>query len=187
MVLEQMLHSGDEWNGGCTHRVADGVSGGDRSSDASAPAGRAAPISTGNRIGGRQLAVSGATFTSVNPARPSEVVAVLPDSPASDVDDAVAAAADAQRAWAEVPIPARAELIAAAADVLAARKAELAHLVSREAGKVLVEAGGDVQEAVDMGRLRRRPGPRPRSARRCRPSSPTSWPGPPATPSASSG
>ena len=133
--------------------VADGVSGGDRSSDASAPAGRAAPISTGNRIGGRQLAVSGATFTSVNPARPSEVVAVLPDSPSSAIDDAVAAAADAQRAWAEVPIPARAELIAAAADVVAARKAELAHLVSREAGKVLVEAGGDVQEAVDMGRF----------------------------------
>jgi aldehyde dehydrogenase (NAD+) len=34
--------------------------------------------------------------------------------------------------------------------VLGERKAELARLVSREAGKVLVEAGGDVQEAMDM-------------------------------------
>ena len=72
------------------------------------------------------------------------------DSPASDVDDAVAAATDAQRAWAEVPVPARAEVIAAVGDVVAERKAELANLVSREAGKILVEAGGDVQEAIDM-------------------------------------
>ena len=34
--------------------------------------------------------------------------------------------------------------------MLAERKAELSHLVGREAGKVLVEAGGDVQEAIDM-------------------------------------
>ena len=50
-------------------------------------------------------------------------------------------------------MPARAELIAAAADVIAARKDELPRLVAREAGKILVEAGGDVQEAVDMGRF----------------------------------
>jgi aldehyde dehydrogenase (NAD+) len=81
------------------------------------------------------------------------VIATLPDSSADVVDDAVAAAAEAQRSWSEVPVPARAEMIAAAADVLASRKADLAHLVATEAGKVLVEAGGDVQEAVDMGRF----------------------------------
>ncbi|HZA81076.1 MAG TPA: aldehyde dehydrogenase family protein, partial [Actinomycetes bacterium] len=52
--------------------------------------------------------------------------------------------------WARVPIPARAEVVARAGDVLRRRKAELAGLVSRECGKILVEAGGDVQEAVDM-------------------------------------
>jgi aldehyde dehydrogenase (NAD+) len=108
-------------------------------------------VRVGNRIGGRLVDQAGASFDSVNPARPDEVVATLPDSPAEAVDDAVAAAAEAQRSWAEVPIPARAELIAAAAEVVAARKTELATLVSREAGKVLIEAGGDVQEAVDMG------------------------------------
>ena len=110
-------------------------------------------VRVGNRIGGTVVDSGNAWFDSVNPARPAEVLASLPDSSAAVVDEAVAAAADAQRSWAEVPIPARAELIAAAAEVLAERKAELALLVSREAGKVLVEAGGDVQEAVDMGRF----------------------------------
>src|SRR3954470_14259183 len=90
------------------------------------------------------------TFASVNPARPTEVVTTCTVADAAAVDDAVTAASDAQRAWAELPIPARAAVIARAGAVLAERKAELSRLVSREVGKVLVEAGGDVQEAVDM-------------------------------------
>lgn len=90
------------------------------------------------------------SFRSTNPARPAEVVAELPSHTASDVDDAVAAAADAQREWARRPVPERAEAIAAAGAVLTSRKAELAELVGREAGKIRVEAGGEVQEAIDM-------------------------------------
>src|SRR5688572_29967833 len=92
------------------------------------------------------------TFHSVNPARPAEVLGELEAAGADDVDRAVERAAAAQREWAEVPTPARAELIAAAAEELANRKAELSRLVAREAGKILIEAGGDVQEAIDMGR-----------------------------------
>jgi acyl-CoA reductase-like NAD-dependent aldehyde dehydrogenase len=91
-----------------------------------------------------------ATFRSVNPARPDDVVGEYPLHAAADVDAAVARAAEAQRVWARLPVPARADLIAAAGNVLARDKAALTALVSREAGKVLVEAGGDVQEAVDM-------------------------------------
>jgi acyl-CoA reductase-like NAD-dependent aldehyde dehydrogenase len=90
------------------------------------------------------------TFDSVNPARPGEVVGTFVRGDAAAVERAVAAAAEAQRAWAAVPAPARAELIAECGRVLAARKAELARLVSREVGKIVAEAGGDVQEAVDM-------------------------------------
>jgi acyl-CoA reductase-like NAD-dependent aldehyde dehydrogenase len=91
-----------------------------------------------------------ATFRSVNPARPDDVVGEYPAHTPADVDAAVARAAAAQRAWARTPVPARADVIAAAGDVIARDKAALTALVSREAGKVLVEAGGDVQEAVDM-------------------------------------
>ena len=90
------------------------------------------------------------TFSSVNPARPDDVVGEYPIHGAADVDAAVARAAAAQRDWARRPAPARADVIAAAGRVLARDKEALTALVSREAGKVLVEAGGDVQEAVDM-------------------------------------
>jgi alpha-ketoglutaric semialdehyde dehydrogenase len=92
-------------------------------------------------------------FDSVNPARPAEVVGTYPEMGGEEVDAAVAAAAAAQRSWARVPVPARGEIIAAAGDVLERRKQELSRLVAREAGKILVEAGGDVQEAIDMARF----------------------------------
>jgi aldehyde dehydrogenase (NAD+) len=90
------------------------------------------------------------SFDSVNPARPAEVIGTYPAMGAAEVDAAVQAAAAAQVRWARVPVPARAEVIARAGDVLRRQKSELAELVSRECGKVLIEAGGDVQEAVDM-------------------------------------
>jgi alpha-ketoglutaric semialdehyde dehydrogenase len=90
------------------------------------------------------------TFDSVNPARPDEVVGTYPAMGESDVDVAVEAASAAQRRWARVPVPARAEVVARTGEILRRRKQELAELVSRECGKVLLEAGGDVQEAVDM-------------------------------------
>src|SRR5918996_20079 len=90
------------------------------------------------------------TFRSVNPAHPDDMVGEYPSHGAADVDAAVTRAAAAQRDWARVPAPARAEIVAAAATVIARDKEALTTLVSREAGKVLVEAGGDVQEAIDM-------------------------------------
>ena len=90
------------------------------------------------------------TFRSTNPARPAEVVIELPAHTEADVDVAVQKAAEAQRAWAQRPVPERAEAIAAVGAVLTAKKAELAELVSREAGKVRIEGGGEVQEAIDM-------------------------------------
>ncbi|HEX9992811.1 MAG TPA: aldehyde dehydrogenase family protein [Acidimicrobiales bacterium] len=93
------------------------------------------------------------TFDSVNPARPADVVGTYPNMGADEVDAAVAAAAAAQKEWARVPVPARGEIIARAGDVLERRKAELSRLVATEAGKILVEAGGDVQEAIDMARF----------------------------------
>ncbi|MEX2292538.1 MAG: aldehyde dehydrogenase family protein [Acidimicrobiales bacterium] len=90
------------------------------------------------------------TFASTNPARPAEVIIELQSQTGADVDQAVRAAAVAQHAWARRPVPERAEAIATVGDVLRARKSALAELVSREAGKIRVEGGGEVQEAIDM-------------------------------------
>lgn len=91
-----------------------------------------------------------ATFESVNPARPAEVLGTFSEASGADVDAAVARATVAQREWARVPAPARAEAIDRCGAILAARKADFSTLVAREAGKILLEAGGDVQEAIDM-------------------------------------
>jgi aldehyde dehydrogenase (NAD+) len=90
------------------------------------------------------------SFASVNPARPVEVVGEYPVHTEADVDAAVAAASEAQKAWVRRPVPARADIIAAAGRRLAERKHEMADLLTREVGKIPAEAGGDVQEAVDM-------------------------------------
>lgn len=105
---------------------------------------------TGNRIGGERVLPDRPTFESLNPAHRDEVIGCFPESGPDEIDAAVVAGAEAQREWAAVPIPARAELLGQAGRELAARKADLALLVAREAAKVMVEAGGDVQEAIDM-------------------------------------
>jgi alpha-ketoglutaric semialdehyde dehydrogenase len=105
----------------------------------------------GNRIGGRSVeAVGGAVLESRNPARREEVVGVVPRSGAADVDAAVAAARAALPGWRSTPWPARGEIVLRAGRLLAERREELARLMTREVGKVLVEARGDVQEGIDM-------------------------------------
>ncbi len=111
-------------------------------------------VHTGNLIGGeRREAASGRTFESRNPARHAEVIGIFPQSSAADVDAAVAAAQRALRDWRSTPWPRRGEVILAAATIMERRKEELARLMTREMGKVLTEARGDVQEAIDMGKF----------------------------------
>jgi aldehyde dehydrogenase (NAD+) len=95
-------------------------------------------------------AASGRTLTSLNPADAREVVAIAPASSAREVDDAVAAARAAWPAWRRLPAPKRGEMLFRAAERLAREKEVLAVIVTREMGKVLAEARGDVQEAIDM-------------------------------------
>src|SRR2546421_9457743 len=106
-----------------------------------------------NYIGGHWVeSKSGRTFTSTNPAHKDQVLGVMQASNADDVNAAIEAAEKAFNGWRHTPAPARGEIILKAALLLEARKAELARLMTQEMGKVLKEAGGDVQEAIDMGK-----------------------------------
>ncbi len=103
-----------------------------------------------NFIGGEWVdAESGETFESRNPAT-GETIGVFPRSGADDVDRAVAAAKSAYGDWRLVPAPKRGEILFRFAQLLQAEKDDLADLMAREMGKVKAEAGGDVQEAIDM-------------------------------------
>lgn len=114
----------------------------------------AAPLRTyGNLVGPEwREASSGQTFASINPARRTEVIGRFARGTADDIDLAVQAALAAQPSWARTPIPARAEVLARAGRLLEERKEELAQLMTREMGKVLTEARGDVQEGIDMAK-----------------------------------
>jgi aldehyde dehydrogenase (NAD+) len=103
-----------------------------------------------NFIGGAWVdAASGETFDSTSPAD-GEQIGTFPKSAAQDVDRAVAAAKEAFEEWRLVPAPKRGELLFRFAQLLVEHKAELTDLMTHEMGKVKAEAGGDVQEAIDM-------------------------------------
>jgi aldehyde dehydrogenase (NAD+) len=106
-----------------------------------------------NYIGGRWVpSKTGRTFQSTNPAHKSQVLGTLQRSDHRDVDDAIQAAQRAFPDWRRTPAPARGEIVLRAALLLEERKEDLARLMTQEMGKVLKEARGDVQEAIDMGK-----------------------------------
>jgi aldehyde dehydrogenase (NAD+) len=103
-----------------------------------------------NYIGGEWVdAASGETFESTSPAN-GDAIGTFPRSGAEDVDRAVAAAKQAYEDWRLVPAPKRGEILFRFAHLLAEQKEDLSQLMAREMGKVLPEARGDVQEAIDM-------------------------------------
>ena len=103
-----------------------------------------------NYIAGRWVdAASGETFESTSPAS-GEPVGTFPRSDEKDVQEAVAAAKAAFEEWRLVPAPKRGEVLFRFGQLLIDQKEELAQLMAREMGKVLAEARGDVQEAIDM-------------------------------------
>jgi aldehyde dehydrogenase (NAD+) len=94
-------------------------------------------------------AASGETFESVSPAD-GETLGTFPKSSAEDVDRAVAAAKAAYEEWRLVPAPERGNILYRFAQLLIDQKNDLTDLMTHEMGKVKAEAGGDVQEAIDM-------------------------------------
>jgi aldehyde dehydrogenase (NAD+) len=103
-----------------------------------------------NFIGGEWMdAASGETFETSVPAT-GETLGTFPKSGPEDVDRAVEAAKAAFEDWRLVPAPRRGEILFRFGGLLADHKDELADLMAHEMGKVLPEAAGDVQEAIDM-------------------------------------
>ena len=103
-----------------------------------------------NYIGGVwKKPASGRFFGNVNPANTQEIVGIFPDSGPGDINEAVSAARGAFDAWRLLPPPKRGDLILRVGILLEERKEELARMLTREMGKVLKEARGDIQEAID--------------------------------------
>ncbi len=114
----------------------------------------AEPAAWGNFIDGEWRACAGgATFESRNPADSRDVLGTFQSSDAADVAAAVRAAESAFPPWRAMPAPKRGELMYRFAALLAEHKERLARAMTREMGKVLPEARGDVQEGIDIAFL----------------------------------
>ncbi|MEV4508054.1 aldehyde dehydrogenase family protein [Dactylosporangium sp. NPDC049525] len=101
-------------------------------------------------VGGRSVDAQGvARYRSIDPAHLDQVVAEVALADADTFVAACRSARRAQRDWADVPAPVRGRVIANLGRLVEANFEELASLVTREVGKTIAEARGEVQEIVD--------------------------------------
>jgi aldehyde dehydrogenase (NAD+) len=93
---------------------------------------------------------SGKTFPNTNPANTTEIVGSFQASGAEDVQAACEAAAKALPAWSTAPAPRRGEYLFKAAELLESRLPKVSEEMTREEGKTLPEAKGEVKRAINI-------------------------------------
>lgn len=102
-----------------------------------------------NLIGSRWVEAEAPTLPVFNPAS-GEVIEEVPLSTASDVDLAAHCAATAFQTWSRTPVMERVRLMFAYKANLEAHFEELAALVTRQHGKTLDEARGEVRRGIEV-------------------------------------
>src|SRR5438270_8908824 len=93
--------------------------------------------------------LSAGDFAATSPIDGSRIAALRPHTP-GDLDTRRGAAARAFPLWRAVPPPRRGELVRLCAEELRRHCPALGRLVSIEAGKILEEGQGGVQEMIDI-------------------------------------
>jgi len=108
------------------------------------------PTTLSHWIGGAADPGSGDCFGEVTESATGEVVARVPFASGEDVDRAVAAAAEAARGWGLASLSQRTKVLFAFREQVHARAGELARAITREHGKVLSDAAGEVQRGLEV-------------------------------------
>ncbi len=94
-------------------------------------------------------AYTGSDLTIRSP-RDGQLLATLKAHTTAQAETALADAQTAFLAWREVPAPVRGELVRVLGEVLREHRQALGELVTQEAGKILSEGLGEVQEMIDI-------------------------------------
>jgi acyl-CoA reductase-like NAD-dependent aldehyde dehydrogenase len=106
-----------------------------------------------NLINGEwRSAKNGDFFENRNPADFNDVVGLFPKASAEDAQAAIVAARTALNDWASTPAPARGAILDKASQIISARAEEMAAALTREEGKTLAEARGEVIRTRDIFR-----------------------------------
>jgi len=87
-----------------------------------------------------------------NPANPNEIVAIFDETPIDALDMCIASARKAQTDWAAKPQPERGALAAKYVDALETHTEDIALSITKEMGKTLTEARGEVSKAIGEAR-----------------------------------
>jgi alpha-ketoglutaric semialdehyde dehydrogenase len=108
-------------------------------------------IEVRNYIRGEWISIrSGREIEVRNPADQDELIGKGYLASAREAEAAVAAAAEALPAWSRMPAPKRGEIVERAADLLRAEQDDLARLLTREEGKTVAEAKGEIYRAYNV-------------------------------------
>ncbi|HEY6365465.1 MAG TPA: aldehyde dehydrogenase family protein, partial [Candidatus Binatia bacterium] len=86
----------------------------------------------------------------INPADPDDVIAEFPCATAEDVHRAIEAAQTAFKSWKKTPGPERGRVLWRAADIARQKADEIARTLTREEGKILKEAKGEVMKGISL-------------------------------------
>ncbi|ADB52650.1 CoA-acylating methylmalonate-semialdehyde dehydrogenase [Conexibacter woesei] len=101
-------------------------------------------------IGGREDAGTGDRFGEVTESATGELVARVAFATEADVDRAVRVAAEAADAWGRSSLGQRTKVMFAFREQVNSRRDELARAITREHGKVLSDAAGEVQRGMEV-------------------------------------
>jgi aldehyde dehydrogenase (NAD+) len=85
-----------------------------------------------------------------NPADTRDILGQVALSSAEEARDAVKAAANAYPAWRDTPGPVRGQIIMRAARILSAEREEVARLLTREEGKTVKDALGELGRTINI-------------------------------------
>jgi len=101
-------------------------------------------------VNGKWYHPSGQVTRNINPADTSDLIAEFPLATAADVRAAIDAAMAAQHGWKKTPGPERGRVLWRAADISRRRVDEIAQTLTREEGKILKEARGEVMKGISL-------------------------------------
>ena len=104
-----------------------------------------------NYVDGRWVeSRSGKKLMRSNPADHNDVLGFAPLSSREEMREAIAAAKRALPAWRGTPAPVRGKMVMRAAQILEARKDDVARLMTREEGKSVSEAMGELLRTINI-------------------------------------
>ena len=108
------------------------------------------PTFLSHYIGGRLRTGAEDHWTDVTDSATGEIVARTPHATASLVDETVSAAAKAAAEWAATSLSRRTAVLFGFRELVHTHRDELAELITREHGKVLSDAAGEVQRGLEV-------------------------------------